>query len=69
MNCCSYCFQRGYRVKLDEQKFIVPTDRVDLVCAKNAAEVLNEVRRIFCCSEAVCFALTPLYISVVLKQS
>ncbi|XP_070771377.1 nebulin [Enoplosus armatus] len=35
---------RGYRVKLDEQKFIVPTDRVDLVCAKNAAEVLNEAK-------------------------
>ncbi|XP_030284299.1 nebulin isoform X26 [Sparus aurata] len=33
---------RGYRVKLDEQKFTVPTDRVDLVCAKNAADVLNE---------------------------
>lgn len=55
-NCCSVTFlpspsykfvlfylQRGYRVKLDEQKFIVPTDRVDLVCAKNAADVLNEV--------------------------
>nr|XP_046260998.1 nebulin isoform X25 [Scatophagus argus] len=35
---------RGYRVKLDEQKFIVPTDRVDMVCAKNAAEVLNEAK-------------------------
>uniref|UniRef100_UPI0037E9BF77 nebulin isoform X1 n=1 Tax=Semicossyphus pulcher TaxID=241346 RepID=UPI0037E9BF77 len=33
---------RGYRVKLDEQKFIVPVDRVDMVCAKNAAAVLNE---------------------------
>lgn len=36
--------QRGYRVKLDEQQFTVPSDRVDLVRAKNAAEVLNEVR-------------------------
>ncbi|XP_014855868.1 PREDICTED: nebulin-like, partial [Poecilia mexicana] len=35
---------RGYRVKLDEQKFTVPTDRVDLACAKNAAEVLNEAK-------------------------
>ncbi|KAM9850923.1 nebulin [Aulostomus maculatus] len=35
---------RGYRVKLDEQKFIVPTDRVDMVCAKNAADVLNEAK-------------------------
>lgn len=39
-----FFLQRGYRVKLDEQKFIVPTDRVDLICAKNAADVLNEVR-------------------------
>ncbi|KAM3607132.1 uncharacterized protein V6R79_002158 [Siganus canaliculatus] len=35
---------RGYRVKLDEQKFTVPTDRVDLSCAKHAAEVLNEAK-------------------------
>ncbi|KAM9342293.1 nebulin [Pholidichthys leucotaenia] len=35
---------RGYRVKLDEQNFIVPSDRVDLVCAKNAADVLNEAK-------------------------
>ncbi|KAM8857265.1 nebulin isoform 36-T38 [Synchiropus picturatus] len=35
---------RGYRVKLDEQKFIVPTDRVDLVCAKNAAAALDEAK-------------------------
>ncbi|XP_071337112.1 nebulin isoform X4 [Trachinotus anak] len=35
---------RGYRVKLDDQKYTVPTDRVDLVCAKNAAEVLNEAK-------------------------
>lgn len=45
--------QRGYRVKLDEQKFIVPTDRVDLVCAKNAAEVLNEVRLTLCSPDTV----------------
>ncbi|XP_040003665.1 nebulin [Xiphias gladius] len=36
--------ERGYRVKLDDQKFTVPTDRVDLVCAKNAADVLNEAK-------------------------
>ncbi|XP_054470687.1 nebulin [Anoplopoma fimbria] len=36
--------ERGYRVKLDEQKFIVPTDRVDMVCAKNAANVLDEAK-------------------------
>ncbi|KAI1899323.1 hypothetical protein AGOR_G00060610 [Albula goreensis] len=35
---------RGYRVKLDEQKFIAPVDRMDMVCAKNAAEVLNEAK-------------------------
>ncbi|XP_041662383.1 nebulin isoform X3 [Cheilinus undulatus] len=35
---------KGYRVKLDEQKYIVPTDRVDIVCAKNAADVLNEAK-------------------------
>ncbi|XP_062861579.1 nebulin isoform X4 [Trichomycterus rosablanca] len=34
--------ERGYRVKLDEQKYTTPADRVDLVCAKNAANVLNE---------------------------
>ncbi|KAJ4921939.1 hypothetical protein JOQ06_021532 [Pogonophryne albipinna] len=33
---------RGYRVKLDTQKYIVPTDRLDMICAKNAAKVLNE---------------------------
>ncbi|XP_059198819.1 nebulin [Centropristis striata] len=35
---------RGYRVKLDEQKYTVPTDRVDMVCAKNAAAALNEAK-------------------------
>ncbi|XP_037542718.1 nebulin isoform X2 [Nematolebias whitei] len=35
---------RGYRVKLDEQKYTVPVDRVDLACAKNAADVLNEAK-------------------------
>ncbi|KAM8854787.1 nebulin isoform 9-T9 [Spinachia spinachia] len=35
---------RGYRVKLDDQKFTVKTDRVDMVCAKNAAAVLNEAK-------------------------
>ncbi|KAG7331128.1 hypothetical protein KOW79_005097 [Hemibagrus wyckioides] len=33
---------RGYRVKLDDQKYTTPIDRVDFVCAKNAATVLNE---------------------------
>ncbi|XP_035376008.1 nebulin isoform X18 [Electrophorus electricus] len=33
---------RGYRVKLDEQSYTVPGDRVDLVCAKKAAQVLDE---------------------------
>ncbi|XP_036421773.1 nebulin isoform X17 [Colossoma macropomum] len=33
---------RGYRVKLDEQKYTVPFDRVDILCAKNSASVLNE---------------------------
>uniref|UniRef100_A0A665W3G4 Nebulin n=1 Tax=Echeneis naucrates TaxID=173247 RepID=A0A665W3G4_ECHNA len=36
--------ERGYRVKLDEQNYTVPTDRVDLVNAKNAADVLNEAK-------------------------
>ncbi|XP_065818621.1 nebulin isoform X8 [Labrus bergylta] len=35
---------RGYRVKLDTQKFVVHNDRVDMVCAKNAADVLNEAK-------------------------
>ncbi|KAJ0070036.1 hypothetical protein NL108_000298, partial [Boleophthalmus pectinirostris] len=35
---------RGYRVKLDEQKYIVPVDRVDLECAKTAAAALNEAK-------------------------
>ncbi|XP_029112880.1 nebulin isoform X3 [Scleropages formosus] len=35
---------RGYRVKLDEQKFTAPLDRMDLVCAKNAADVLNDAK-------------------------
>ncbi|KAJ8415105.1 hypothetical protein AAFF_G00008030 [Aldrovandia affinis] len=35
---------RGYRVKLDEQKFVAPVDRMDLVCAKNAANVLNDAK-------------------------
>ncbi|XP_041724922.1 nebulin isoform X10 [Coregonus clupeaformis] len=34
--------ERGYRVKLDQQKFTAPVDRIDMVCAKNAAEILNE---------------------------
>ncbi|XP_031440949.1 nebulin isoform X4 [Clupea harengus] len=35
---------RGYRVKLDTQKYITPVDRMDMECAKNAAEVLNEAK-------------------------
>ncbi|CAL8343109.1 unnamed protein product, partial [Boreogadus saida] len=35
---------RGYRVKLDKQKFTAPVDRMDFVCAKNAAEVLNDAK-------------------------
>ncbi|XP_037395337.1 nebulin isoform X15 [Pygocentrus nattereri] len=33
---------RGYRVKLDEQKYTVPSDRLDILRAKNSASVLNE---------------------------
>ncbi|XP_047671277.1 nebulin isoform X23 [Tachysurus fulvidraco] len=33
---------RGYRLKLDDQKYTIPIDRVDFVCAKNAAKVLDE---------------------------
>ncbi|XP_072301321.1 nebulin isoform X6 [Eucyclogobius newberryi] len=36
--------ERGYRVKLDEQKYIVPVDRMDMVCAKTAAAALNEAK-------------------------
>lgn len=32
-------------MKLDTQKYITPVDRMDMECAKNAAEVLNEVSR------------------------
>lgn len=48
MNCifstlAFFILQRGYRLKLDQQPFTTPHDRVDMACAKNAAEVLNEV--------------------------
>ncbi|XP_016302290.1 nebulin-like isoform X13 [Sinocyclocheilus anshuiensis] len=36
--------ERGYRVKLDEQKYTTPIERVDFVCSKNAADVLNEAK-------------------------
>uniref|UniRef100_A0A672HDN2 Nebulin n=1 Tax=Salarias fasciatus TaxID=181472 RepID=A0A672HDN2_SALFA len=36
--------KHAQKILLDEQKYIVPNDRVDLVCAKNAAEVLNEAK-------------------------
>ncbi|XP_068458209.1 nebulin isoform X2 [Clinocottus analis] len=36
--------ERGYRVKLDDQKFTCPIDRVDMIRAKNAASVLNEAK-------------------------
>ncbi|XP_051998003.1 nebulin isoform X17 [Xyrauchen texanus] len=35
---------RGYRVKVDEQKYTTPIDRIDLVRSKNAADVLNEAK-------------------------
>ncbi|XP_030641691.1 nebulin [Chanos chanos] len=35
---------RGYRVKLDQQKYTTPLDRVDILCAKNAAQVLDEAK-------------------------
>ncbi|KAG1959921.1 nebulin [Pimephales promelas] len=35
---------RGYRVKLDDQKYTTPIERIDFVCSKNAAEVLNEAK-------------------------
>ncbi|CAB1328633.1 unnamed protein product [Coregonus sp. 'balchen'] len=34
--------ERGYRVKLDQQTFTALVDRMDMVCAKNAANILNE---------------------------
>lgn len=37
--------QRGYRVKLDEQKYSTPIERIDFVHSKNAADVLNEVSK------------------------
>ncbi|XP_061082445.1 nebulin-like [Conger conger] len=43
-NAQSILADRGYRVKLDEQKFVAPVDRMDLVCAKNAAEILNDAK-------------------------
>ncbi|XP_035265490.1 nebulin isoform X4 [Anguilla anguilla] len=35
---------RGYRVKLDDLAFSAPVDRMDFVCAKNAADILNEAK-------------------------
>ncbi|XP_056610379.1 nebulin isoform X2 [Triplophysa dalaica] len=35
---------RGYRVKLDNQKYTTPIDRIDFVQSKNAADVLNEAK-------------------------
>ncbi|KAK7169005.1 hypothetical protein R3I93_005102 [Phoxinus phoxinus] len=35
---------RGYRVKLDDQKYTTPIERIDFVRSKNAAEVLNEAK-------------------------
>ncbi|XP_060785938.1 nebulin isoform X4 [Neoarius graeffei] len=34
--------ERGYRVKLDEQNYTIPYDRVDFIHAKKAADILNE---------------------------
>uniref|UniRef100_A0A671JZX3 Nebulin-like n=1 Tax=Sinocyclocheilus anshuiensis TaxID=1608454 RepID=A0A671JZX3_9TELE len=36
--------ERGYRVKLDEQKYTTPIERMDFVLSKNAADVLNEAK-------------------------
>uniref|UniRef100_A0A672TAU1 Nebulin n=1 Tax=Sinocyclocheilus grahami TaxID=75366 RepID=A0A672TAU1_SINGR len=36
--------ERGYRVKLDEQKYTTPIERIDFVLSKNAADVLNEAK-------------------------
>ncbi|KAJ3592429.1 hypothetical protein NHX12_007556, partial [Muraenolepis orangiensis] len=36
--------ERGYRVQLDKQKFTATVDRMDFVCAKNAADVLDEAK-------------------------
>ncbi|XP_063070235.1 nebulin isoform X5 [Engraulis encrasicolus] len=33
---------RGYRVEVDKQPFMIPLDRVDIACARNANEVRNE---------------------------
>ncbi|XP_048862181.1 nebulin-like isoform X42 [Brienomyrus brachyistius] len=35
---------RGYRVKLDEQKYTIPIERVDFVRAKNAADIMNDAK-------------------------
>uniref|UniRef100_A0A8C1U0K1 Nebulin n=1 Tax=Cyprinus carpio TaxID=7962 RepID=A0A8C1U0K1_CYPCA len=35
---------RGYRVKLDEQKYTTPIERIDFVRSKNAADVLNDAK-------------------------
>lgn len=56
---------------MDEQKFTVPSDRVDIVCAKNAAEVLNEVKMTLCCSflDVLCSEVTCSVISSNCKVS
>ncbi|XP_059356018.1 nebulin-like isoform X8 [Carassius carassius] len=36
--------ERGYRVKLDEQKYTTPIESIDFVRSKNAADVLNEAK-------------------------
>ncbi|TRY59272.1 hypothetical protein DNTS_016356 [Danionella cerebrum] len=36
--------ERGYRVKLDDQKYTTPIERIDFVRSKNAADVLNEAK-------------------------
>lgn len=38
--------QKGYRVKLDEQKYTIPIERVDFVRAKNAADIMNHVSHV-----------------------
>lgn len=41
-----FSLQRGYRVEVDKQPFMIPLDRVDIACARNANEVRNEVGEI-----------------------
>uniref|UniRef100_A0A3Q3IU07 Uncharacterized protein n=1 Tax=Monopterus albus TaxID=43700 RepID=A0A3Q3IU07_MONAL len=57
----------SYRVKLDEQNYTVKTDRVDFVGAKNATDVLNEVKMALYGSDYV-WMLYVLKLSIQLKH-